>query len=94
MRLAGGESEFEGRVEVCLNRRWGTVSSDGWMQTNTRVVCNELGYDFSGKQIRIKTSLILVFMLRYSSHYLISSDKIYNVTHFLRIMHGYIGKIY
>ena len=56
MRLVGGESEFEGRVEVCLNRRWGTVGSDGWTQTNTRVVCNELGYDFSGKPIRIKIS--------------------------------------
>ena len=56
MRLVGGESEFEGRVEVCLNRRWGTVSSDGWTQTKTQVVCNELGYDFSGKHIRIKIS--------------------------------------
>ena len=82
MRLAGGESEFEGRVEMCFNRRWGTVSSDGWTQTNTRVVCNELGYDFSGKHIRIKTSQTMVFMLWYSSHNLISSDKIYNVTRF------------
>ena len=49
VRLAGGESEFEGRVEVCLNRRWGTVTSDGWTQTNTEVVCNNLGYDFSRK---------------------------------------------
>ena len=49
VRLVAGESEFEGRVEVCLNRRWGTVSSDGWTQTNTEVVCNDLGYEYSGK---------------------------------------------
>ena len=53
MRLVGGESEFEGRVEVCLNRRWGTVSSDGWTQNNTEVVCNDLGYDFTGRCIEI-----------------------------------------
>ena len=49
VRLVGGESEFEGRVEVCLNNRWGTVSSNGWTQTNTEVVCNDLGYEYSGK---------------------------------------------
>ena len=43
-----GESEWEGRLEVCFSRRWGTVSSDGWTQTNTEVVCNDLGYDFTG----------------------------------------------
>ena len=40
-----GESEWEGRLEVCFSRRWGTVSSDGWTQTNTQVVCNDLGYE-------------------------------------------------
>ena len=54
MRLVGGESEFEGRVEVCLNNRWGTVSSDGWTQNNTEVVCNDLGYDFTGKCVYLK----------------------------------------
>ena len=43
-----GESAWEGRLEVCFSQRWGTVSSDGWSHTNTRVVCNDLGYDFTG----------------------------------------------
>ena len=51
MRLLEGESEWEGRLEVCFSRRWGTVSSDGWTQTNTQVVCNDLGYDFTGKYV-------------------------------------------
>ena len=51
VRLVGGESEFEGRVEVCFNRRWGTISSDGWTQTNTHVLCNDLGYDLTGRRI-------------------------------------------
>ena len=48
VRLDGGETEWEGRVEVCFNKRWGTVSSEGWTDTNTRVVCNDLGYEVSG----------------------------------------------
>ena len=40
-----GEFEWEGRLEVCFGQRWGTVSSDGWTETNSQVVCNDLGYD-------------------------------------------------
>ena len=40
-----GDSELEGRLEVCFSQRWGTVSGDGWTQTNTEVICNDLGYD-------------------------------------------------
>lgn len=45
MRLEEGHSELEGRLEVCFSQRWGTVSNDGWTQTNTKVICNHLGYD-------------------------------------------------
>ena len=45
MRLVEGKTEFEGRVEICYNWRWGTVGGDGWTDTNSRVVCNSLGYD-------------------------------------------------
>ena len=40
-----GESEWEGRVEVCFNQRWGTISSDGRTQANSHIVCNSLGYE-------------------------------------------------
>ena len=48
MRLAEGKREWEGRLEVCLGQRWGTVGSDGWTKVNSQVVCNALGYDFNG----------------------------------------------
>ena len=44
-----GESEWEGRLEVCFSQRWGTVGSDGCTQTNTQVVCNGHGYDFTSE---------------------------------------------
>ena len=50
VRLYEGETEWEGRLEMCYNRRWGTVSSEGWTDINTQVVCNDFGYDVSGKK--------------------------------------------
>ena len=55
VRLVEGESEWEGRLEVCLSQRWGTVSSDGWSHTNTHVICNDLGYEtISGNNLFIQ----------------------------------------
>ena len=49
MRLMEGETEWEGRLEVCLSGRWGTVGGNEWTQTNSHVVCNALGYDITGR---------------------------------------------
>ena len=34
---------------MCYNERWSTIGSEGWTDINTQVVCNDLGYDVSGK---------------------------------------------
>ena len=44
MRLMEGRSEWEGRLEICLSQRWGTVGNDGWTDTNSQIVCSDLGY--------------------------------------------------
>ena len=49
IRLMEGESEFEGRLEVCINDRWGTVGSNGWTKIDEQVICNDFGYDLAGK---------------------------------------------
>ena len=43
VRLVGGQSPREGRVEVFYNKQWGTVCDDGFNQAAARVVCNSLG---------------------------------------------------
>ena len=43
-----GEKEWEGRLEVCLNKRWGTVKEQGWSTNNTQIVCIDLGYSSTG----------------------------------------------
>ena len=49
VRVVGGDSEWEGRLEVCFNQRWGTVNGDGWSSVDTQVTCRQLGYETSGK---------------------------------------------
>ena len=44
IRLADGESEREGRVEICNTGRWGTLCDNQWTINHTAVVCRFLGH--------------------------------------------------
>ncbi len=43
VRLANGVNATEGRVEICLNRAWGSVCDQGFTKEEAMVVCRQLG---------------------------------------------------
>jgi len=48
IRLANGNTAFEGRVEICWNETWGTVCDGFWSGFDAIVACRQLGYSSSG----------------------------------------------
>ena len=57
VRLVGGDNEYEGTVEVCMNEVWGSVCrstytySNSWHVQEGQVVCGQLGYQRLGSSI-------------------------------------------
>ena len=63
-RLVDGPAYREGRVEVCMDGRWGTVCSDN--QQLITAVCTPLGYPGGGEQYKptiLDTDCITVCIL-------------------------------
>ena len=46
VRLVGGPSSHEGRLEVRYNNVWGTVCDDGFTDTEAAVACRSLNFTY------------------------------------------------
>ena len=48
IKLTGGKSEYEGRVEICYAGSWSTVCPSSWDNNEANVVCRQLGFTMIG----------------------------------------------
>ena len=51
VRLVDGSNPLEGRVEICLNRAWGTICNNSFSISDAAVVCRQLRYHFNRSQV-------------------------------------------
>ena len=58
VRLVNGDNVLEGRLEICINRAWGTVCSDGFSEDDAHVVCKGIG-PFNGTHFLIELLLCI-----------------------------------
>ena len=38
---------MEGRVEMCINNRWGTVCDKPWTPVHDKVICRSMGFGYN-----------------------------------------------
>lgn len=78
IRLVNEVNNFQGRVEVCVNGRWGTVCDNEWNEDDAAVVCRQLGYSTWSEFLRLKAFLLESYELLYvcTDMYLVANEQI------------------
>lgn len=56
VRIVGGRTPFEGRLEVKRAGKWGTVCSAGWGTPEAMVACRQLGLGYAMHAVTVSGS--------------------------------------
>ncbi|KAG2465375.1 LOX3B oxidase, partial [Polypterus senegalus] len=72
IRIIGGRTTYEGKVEIKRGTKWGTICSDGWTTKEAMVVCRQLGLGYS------LHAITFVGHISYSIHYFVSPEQSVN----------------
>ena len=77
IRLVNEVNNFQGRVEVCVNGRWGTVCDNEWNEDDAAVACRQLGYSTWSEFLRPKADLLESYELFYvcTDLYLVANEQ-------------------
>ena len=67
LRLQGGSTPYEGRVEVCQNELWGTICDNPWNNDAATVVCTQLGHSRQSKLVMTPNTFLLKCVLTSTS---------------------------
>lgn len=83
IRLVGGSTQYEGRIELCVNNVWGAVCGwRYWGRADSDVVCRQLGHMGLGKCLLF--TFISILTHKFSSfHFLFSFSFIIFLSLFL-----------
>ena len=58
VRLDGGSTPYQGRVEICINNQWGTICDAAfgyyWLNSEAAVVCRQLGFPGDGERDKFR----------------------------------------
>lgn len=61
IRLSGSNFDRHGRVEVCLNGNWGTICNNSVDNTDTSVICRQLGFSPYGES-DVMISCVMIYV--------------------------------
>ena len=84
VRLVGGNSTVQGRVEVCVNNQWGTVCSNSWSNSDAGIVCRQLGFSFSAGKEKLPFLTVFTAILFQSFIILYIWTMVNKLLHYVR----------